>query len=438
AGVSSFGVGGTNAHVVVEEAPPAAAAEAGSGPQLLQLSARTPTALAAATARLADHLAAHPDASLADVAHTLRVGRKAFAHRACVVAESTAQAVEALRTDDPSSRTAGEIAAWVPQAVFLFPGQGAQYAGMGRALHAGEPVFRAAFDECLQAFEGVLSFDLRERMFSDDDAALKPTSVTQPATFALEYALARQLQSLGVRPAALIGHSVGEFAAAVLAGVMQLGDAARLVARRGALMQSMPEGDMLSVRMPADELSAQLPEGISLAAENGPNACVAAGPAALIEEFRQRLEAAGVAAKLLQTSHAFHSQMMEGAVAPFEALVREVRLAAPTTPIYSTLTGRLLGDAEAIDPAYWARHLRETVRFAPAALAALAQTEHPLFIELGPRNTLATLVRQHASRQRPVTAVALLADAPARECASWRLAAGRLWTLGLDIDPGRL
>ncbi|MDM0081750.1 amino acid adenylation domain-containing protein [Variovorax sp. J31P179] len=438
AGVSSFGVGGTNAHVVVEEAPPAAAAEAGSGPQLLQLSARTPTALAAATARLADHLAAHPDASLADVAHTLRVGRKAFAHRACVVAESAAQAVEALRTDDPSSRATGEIAAWVPQAVFLFPGQGAQYAGMGRALHAGEPVFRAAFDECLQAFQGVLSFDLRERMFSDDDAALKPTSVTQPATFALEYALARQLQSLGVRPAALIGHSVGEFAAAVLAGVMQLGDAARLVARRGALMQSMPEGDMLSVRMPADELAAQLPEGISLAAENGPNACVAAGPAALIEAFRQRLEAGGVAAKLLQTSHAFHSQMMEGAVAPFEALVREVRLAAPTTPIYSTLTGRLLSDAEAIDPAYWARHLRETVRFAPAALAALAQTEHPLFIELGPRNTLTTLVRQHASRQRPVTAVALLADAPARECASWRLAAGRLWTLGLDIDPGRL
>ncbi|MDN8616773.1 polyketide synthase [Variovorax ginsengisoli] len=438
AGVSSFGVGGTNAHVVVEEAPPAAAAETGSGPQLLQLSARTPTALAAATARLADHLAAHPDASLADVAHTLRVGRKAFAHRACVVAETAAQAVEALRTDDPSSRASGEIAAWVPQAVFLFPGQGAQYAGMGQALHAGEPVFRAAFDECLQAFEGVLSFDLRERMFSDDDAALKPTSVTQPATFALEYALARQLQSLGVRPAALIGHSVGEFAAAVLAGVMQLGDAARLVARRGALMQSMPEGDMLSVRMPADELSAQLPEGISLAAENGPNACVAAGPAALIEQFRQRLEAAGVAAKLLQTSHAFHSQMMEGAVAPFEALVREVRLAAPTTPIYSTLTGRLLSDAEAIDPAYWARHLRETVRFAPAALAALAQTEHPLFIELGPRNTLTTLVRQHASRQRPVTAVALLADAPARECTSWRLAAGRLWTLGLDIDPGRL
>ena len=438
AGVSAFGVGGTNAHVVLEEAPPAAAAEAGSGPQLLQLSARTPSALAAAVARLADHLAAHPEASLADVAYTLRVGRKAFAHRACVVAESAAQAVEALRTDDPSRRSTGEIAAWVPQAVFLFPGQGAQYAGMGRALCAGEPVFRAAFDECLQAFEGVLAFDLRERMFSDDDEALKPTSVTQPATFALEYALARQLQSLGVRPAALIGHSVGEFAAAVLAGVMQLGDAARLVARRGALMQAMPEGDMLSVRMPADALSAQLPEGISLAAENGPSACVAAGPAALIEAFRQRLEAEGVAAKLLQTSHAFHSQMMEGAVAPFEALVREVRLAAPTTPIYSTLTGRLLSDAEAIDPAYWARHLRETVRFAPAALAALAQTEHPLFIELGPRNTLTTLVRQHATRQRPVTAVALGADAPARECASWRLAAGRLWTLGLDIDPGRL
>ena len=434
AGVSSFGVGGTNAHVIVEEAPAPVPTEAGTGPQLLQLSARTPGALAAAMSRLADHLDAHPALELADVAHTLRVGRKAFAQRACVVAESTEQAVLALRNDNPATRASGEVAAWTPKPVFLFPGQGAQYAGMGSALHAAEPAFRAALDECLRAFEGQLPFDLRERMFSDDAAALKPTSATQPATFALEYALARQLMALGIAPAAFIGHSVGEFAAAVLAGVMSLADAARLVAQRGALMQAMPEGDMLTVRMPAADLAKLLPEGVSLAAENGPNACVAAGPAEAVEAFRQQLEASGVAAKLLQTSHAFHSSMMDGAVAPFEALVRQVRLSAPRTPIYSTLTGRLLSDAEAIDPAYWARHLRETVRFAPAALAALEQVEHPLFVELGPRNTLATLVRQQASRQRPVAALSLLADSPASECASWRLAAGRLWTLGLEPE----
>jgi acyl transferase domain-containing protein len=438
AGVSSFGVGGTNAHVIIEEAPLRLPAEPASGPQLLTLSARTPAALAAAATRLADHLAAQPGLALADVAHTLRVGRKQFAQRACVVADTVEEAIAALRSADAPARAAGSVPGWLPQAIFMFPGQGAQYAGMGRALYAREPVFREAFDACLQAFEGSLGFDLQERMFSDDEAALKPTSVTQPATFVLEYALARQLQSLGIQPAALIGHSVGEFAAAVLAGVMSLRDAARLVARRGALMQSMPEGDMLSVRMPAAELERRLPGGLSLAAENGPSACVAAGPAALVETLRRQLEADGVAAKLLQTSHAFHSVMMEGAVAPFEALVREVPLAPPKLPIYSTLTGQRLGDAEAVDPAYWARHLREPVRFSPAALAALGQTEHPLFIELGPRNSLSTLVRQHASKQRPVTAVALLADRPEQECAAWRLAAGRLWTLGLEPELGRL
>ncbi|MBT2322172.1 amino acid adenylation domain-containing protein [Variovorax paradoxus] len=438
AGVSSFGVGGTNAHVIVEEAPPAAPSDPASGPQLLTLSARTPAALSAAAARLADHLDAQRALSLADVAHTLRVGRKQFAQRACVVAESIDEAVAALRSADSSARAGASVNAWVPQPVFMFPGQGAQYAGMGRTLHAGDAVFRAAFDACLQAFDGVLGFDLRERMFSDDAAALAPTSVTQPATFALEYALARQLMALGVKPVAMIGHSVGEFAAAVLAGVMRLEDAARLVARRGALMQALPAGTMLSVRLPAAELQPLLPEGISLAADNGPAVCVAAGPSDAIEALRAELEARGIVAKALQTSHAFHSAMMDAAVAPFEALVRETPLAPPRLPIYSTLTGRLLSDEEATDPRYWARHLRETVRFSPAVREVLGQLAHPHFVEIGPRNTLATLVRQHASKVLPAPAVSLLADQPAGENAAWRLGAGRLWAQGVEIDLGAL
>ncbi|WP_162578672.1 polyketide synthase [Variovorax sp. PBS-H4] len=434
AGVSAFGVGGTNAHVIVEEAPPREPSDAATGPQLLVLSARSPAALATAAAQLADHLDAHRELPLADVAHTLRVGRKAFAQRACVVASTLDEAVAALRTADSPARAAAAAPAWVPQPVFMFPGQGAQYAGMGLALHAAEPVFRAAFDECLQAFEGVLDFDLRARIASEDPAALSPTSVTQPATFALEVALARQLMSLGVQPAAMIGHSVGEFAAAVLAGVMRLEDAARLVARRGALMQAQPAGIMLSVRMAAAELLPLLPEGISLAADNGPAVSVAAGPADAIEQLRATLEAKGIVARALQTSHAFHSAMMEPAVAPFEALVGELSLSAPRLPIYSTLTGRLLTAGEATDPRYWARHLRETVRFSPAVREVLAQLAHPLFVELGPRNTLATLVRQHAGKAQPAPAVSLLADQPASECAAWRLAAGRLWAQGAEID----
>lgn len=438
AGVSAFGVGGTNAHVIIEEAPVREPSDPATGPQLLTLSARSPAALAVAAARLADHLDTHRDVPLADVAHTLRVGRKAFQHRACVVAGSVDEAIAALRTADSPARAGASQSARVPQPVFAFPGQGAQYAGMGRTLYENDAVFRAAFDDCLRAFDGVLGLDLRERMFSDDASALAPTSVTQPATFALEYSLARQLMALKVQPAAMVGHSVGEFAAAVLAGVMRLEDAARLVARRGALMQALPAGTMLSVRMPAADLLPLLPEGISLAADNGPAVCVAAGPSDAIENLRVALEAKGIVAKALQTSHAFHSAMMEPAVEPFEALVREMKLSPPQLPIYSTLTGRLLTAEEATDPHYWARHLRETVRFSPAVREVLAQLAHPLFIEIGPRNTLATLVRQHATKAVPAPAVSLLLDQPQGENAAWRLAAGRLWAHGVELDLNAL
>ncbi|PNG48950.1 Polyketide synthase PksJ [Variovorax sp. B4] len=434
AGVSSFGVGGTNAHVIVEEAPLRDDSDISAAPQLLVLSARTPTALAAARARLADHLDAHPGICLPDVAHTLRVGRKAFAHRACVVARSPVQAAAALRAEDAPGTATGTTAAWVPQPVLMFPGQGAQYAGMGQALYLTDAVFRAAFDECIAAFDGVLPFDLRERMFSADDSALASTSVTQPAIFVLEYAIARQVLALGLKPVALVGHSIGEFAAAALAGVMQLKDASRLVAQRGALMQAQPPGAMLSVRLPAAELQPRLGSDVSLAAENGPAACVAAGPFDAIEGLRIRLEADGVAAKLLQTSHAFHSAMMEDAVAPFESLVRGVRLSAPRLPIYSTLTGALLKPEEATDPHYWARHLRETVRFSTALRTVLTEIAHPVFVEAGPRNTLTTLVRQHATKTVPAPAVELLGNQPDGECSAWRLAAGRLWAMGADID----
>ncbi len=438
AGVSSFGVGGTNAHVIVEEAPLREPSDRATGPQLLVLSARSPAALDAATARLARHLEQHPDLSLADVAYTLRVGRKAFSHRRAVVAETTAQALEALHASDSIARATGVTGARVPQVVLMFPGQGAQYAGMGQTLYASDRAFRAAFDDCLRAFEGVLAFDLRERMFSLDPAALAPTSVTQPATFAIEYALAKQLLALGIEPVALIGHSIGEFAAAVLAGVMNLEVAARLVAHRGALMQALPAGAMLSVRLPAADLIAQLPDALSLAADNGPKACVAAGPADAIELLRATLEAAGVATKVLQTSHAFHSAMMDSAMAPFEALVRDVTLSPPTTPIFSTLTGRLMTDAEATDPKYWVRHMREPVRFSPAVRAILEQNRCPVFVEVGPRNTLATLVRQHATQLLPTPSASLLTAGHADESSAWRLAAGRLWAMGVHIDLDKL
>ncbi|WP_431130660.1 amino acid adenylation domain-containing protein [Variovorax paradoxus] len=434
AGVSSFGVGGTNAHVVVEEAPQRPASTCAKGPQVLPLSARSEAALAVATEQLAAHLDATPGVPLADVAYTLGVGRKAHAFRRAVVASDAAEAVAALRGNDGPWRVSGRIDARAPQPVLMFPGQGAQYAGMGKNLHANDPVFAAAFDTCIKAFGGALDFDLRERMFGSDAQALVPTAVTQPAIFTLEYALARRLLSLGARPHALIGHSVGEFVAAVLAGVMRLEDAARLVARRGALMQAQPPGAMLSVRMGASELAARLGPSLSLAADNGPTACVVAGPFDAIEALQAELQKDDIAARPLQTSHAFHSSMMDAAVAPFEALVGEVALHAPTIPIFSTLTGRLLEDSEATSAAYWARHLRSTVQFSPAVRGAMAHAARPLFVEVGPRNTLATLVRQHGAGE----VMSLLHCEPPDEARTLRLALARLWTCGADVELSRL
>ncbi|QDE39370.1 amino acid adenylation domain-containing protein [Luteibacter pinisoli] len=435
AGVSSFGVGGTNAHVILEEAPARTPSDAATGAQLLTLSARTPAALAAAAARLADHLAMHPDGNLADTAFTLARGRKAFGQRTHVVAVSATDAEARLR-DIAAAAICHTCSTPAPGVIFLFPGQGSQYAGMGRELHATEPVFRAAIDDVACALRDELGFDLRERMFDDDAEALKATALTQPATFALEYALASLWMSLGVQPVAMIGHSVGEFTAAVLAGVMPLADAARLVARRGRLMQALPSGAMLSVRLGAAELRARLPGTLSLAAENAPNATVVSGTHADVDTFRAALEAEGVACRLLHTSHAFHSAMMDPVLDAFQAEVSATPLNAPRLPIISTATGLPLSDAEATSAAYWTHHLRHTVRFSPALLHALDEATHA-FVEVGPRGSLTQLSRQHA-QARGRTFIASLGDNAGEERAAMLNAAGSLWAAGVAVNTDAL
>jgi len=443
AGVSSFGVGGTNAHVVLEEAPELPTSDSASGPQLLVLSARTPAALARAATRLADHLEEQPQTNLADAAWTLAMGRKAFAHRIAVVADDVPSAIVQLRSPETANSVARTRPARQSDVVFLFPGQGATYPGMGRELYDTEPAFRVAFDDCADALRTELGFDsgsgpgqaLRERVFSDDAEALLPTAVMQPATFAIEYALAQFWMSHGITPAAMIGHSVGEFVAATIAGVFTLPDALRLVARRGALMQAQSAGGMLSVRMPLHELMARLPQDLSLAAENAPGSCVVSGSHDAIARFQGQLEADGIACRALRTSHAFHSQMMEPVVAPFRAEVVALALAAPRIAIVSTATGDWLDAAQATSPAYWAAHLREPVRFA-TALGRVLDTPARVLLEVGPRATLAALSRQHPGmQQQHLSAVATLADTPALELTSLRLAAGQLWTKGVAIDP---
>jgi acyl transferase domain-containing protein len=292
------------------------------------------------------------------VAFTLQAGRKAFAHRRAVVAASREEAATALLSDKlPSRRASGDP----PKVVLLFPGQGAQYVGMGSRLYESSGVFRAAVDRVHEALAGTL--DVRDLLFRQGEDVLTQTRYTQPALFTVGYALATLLESLGVRPWAMIGHSVGELVAATLAGVLSVEDAAKLVCERGRLVQSVAPGSMLSVRLPADQVRPRLSPRMSVATENGPSLCVASGPTDEIEALERALVADGVVAKRLHTSHAFHSPMMDGVVDPFTEVVRRVKLEAPRTRIVSTVTGTWLSDDEARDPAYWGRPLRQRVVF---------------------------------------------------------------------------
>ncbi|MBW3656775.1 MAG: type I polyketide synthase, partial [Gemmatimonadetes bacterium] len=345
AGVSSFGIGGTNAHVVLEEAPaPAESGDPARPLQLLVLSAKTEEALRQAAERLADHLEANPAQPLADVAHTLRIGRRAFALRRAVAAGTHEQAAAALR--EPA--TAPVPAVDGARVAFLFPGQGAQHPGMARGLYDAEPVFRAALDRCADGLLPHLGVDLRTLLFDVSDEAeerLRRTEIAQPALFAVCFALCEQWKAWGVEPAAMLGHSIGEYVAAARADVFRLDDALALVAARGRLMGAMQPGAMTAVPMAEAELLPLLGPGLSLAAVNASSACVVAGPFDAVEALEAALAERGVQARRLRTSHAFHSAMMEPALAEFAAAVAQACPRAPSIPFVSNLTGTWITDA---------------------------------------------------------------------------------------------
>ncbi|MFZ5750407.1 MAG: amino acid adenylation domain-containing protein [Pseudomonadota bacterium] len=448
AGVSAFGVGGTNIHMIVEEAPVAAPPpgrhedEAADGPHVFPVSASSPEALKAALSDLGAWAEAHPDAAPARVAATLRRGRRAWMDRAVLVARDMAGLAAAAAAHPGSSVHARD--GLVP--AFLFPGQGSQHVGMGRRLFAEEPVFRAALSACNDLLAPDLGFDLIDVIHAPAAARaeaterLRDTAVAQPAIFAVSYALARQWQHWGVEPALMVGHSIGEFVAATLAEVMTLPDALKLIALRGRLMADLPRGVMLSVRACEAELAPFLGRGLDLAAVNGPKLCVLAGPEEAAADLTPALEAAGLAVSALHTSHAFHSAMMEPAVEPFRAAVSRLHLAAPRIPILSTVTGDWLSGNEARDPSYWAGHMRAPVRFLDALQVLWAEGGR-LLIETGPGRTLATLALQSPDRSRVPAAIASLPharseDADDRE--SLYEALGLAWAHGLAVDWSRL
>ena len=434
AGVSALGVGGTNAHVVIEEPPPAAVAAGTDAPAVLAVSARSDAALADAREQLAAWLAAHPDAALADVAHTL-ARRRGFARRSAVVARDAGEAVRKLHE-------ARAVAAGAPGVVFMFPGQGAQHPGMAAALHAREPVFRAALDRCADILAPLTGADLRDVLYGGEPgaaAALRETSLAQPAIFSVSYALAQLWMAWGVTPSAMIGHSVGEFVAATLAGVLRLEDALALIAARGRLMQGLPGGAMLAVTLPEAEVAPLLGADLDLAAVNGASLCVVAGPHHAVAALEAALAARGAGARRLHTSHAFHSTMMDPIVPALERAARGAALGRPEIPWVSCVTGGWITEAEAGSAEYWARHCRAPVRFAQGLATLLdGMDAPPVLLEVGPGATLAMLARGGARGRAAAILSSLPGASPeaAEMDATETIAAARagLWSAGAAIE----
>lgn len=437
AGVSAFGVGGTNAHVVLEEAPiPEDSVPSSRQHQLLVLSARTEASLRQASQNLADFMDGRAPANLADVAFTLHAGRDNFSFKTSVVARTTQEAREALRSPKLRiSRSKGRA----PRVAFLFPGQGSQYPRMGQTLYKESPTFRAHFDRCAEILRPILGRELTDLVFAlgqEVEAAeeiLKRTEITQPALFAIEYSLARLLETWGIEPSFTMGHSVGEFVSATLAGVMDLEDALPLVASRGRMMQEQAAGSMLSVRAGADRVRPLLGPSLCIASDNAPELCVISGPSAEIEAFQELLDQEQIACRTLVTSHAFHSVMMEPVTEPFRELVQKITLRPPTLPFVSTATGTWITDDEATDPNYWAQHLCLPVLFSQG-LSTLLKEPNLVLLEVGPRAVLGMLAQQHKLDRQSQTVLSSLGSDDEKSWETLLSAVGRLFEVGVELS----
>ncbi|PEP99058.1 polyketide synthase, partial [Bacillus wiedmannii] len=421
AGVSSFGMGGTNAHLIVEEAPEMSLSSDSRSHQLLVLSAKTETALENVTDRLVNHLQNNPSVNLADVAYTLQNGRRGFSYRRTVVCENSEDAIQVLKSRDARRLLSGEtVARTKPSVALMFPGLGEHYVDMAKDLYCHEPVFCKAFDECVLLIQEQMGWDLKDIIFTSESTRnkqsglnlehmlygrlesqdetnkrerLNETRFAQPALFVVEYALAKLWESWGISSEIMVGYSIGEYVVACLAGVMSLKDALYVVSKRAELIQSLPNGAMLAVPLSEKELQNIIGPELSISAVNGPSLCVVGGPVAKVDELEKQLTDKGLVCREIQTSHAFHSTMMEPLREQVVTLFEEITLKHPNAPYISTVTGQWITNEEAINPEYWASHMCKAVRFADG-IEKIAETHATILVEMGPGQTLGSLVMQ--------------------------------------------
>jgi acyl transferase domain-containing protein len=467
AGVSSFGLGGTNVHVVLEEAPPPSAEAPSRNWHLLLLSAKTKTALEQATKNLAEHLRAS-SARLDDVAFTLRAGRKAFAHRRMAVCRDTEDAINVLENRAPGRLVASAVPEKPGPIVFLFPGMGDHYLDMGRGLYEEEPYYARCIDECFGFWREHLRLDLKELAFPKEkvrktlDAGVQtpldlrkafaewnkvdvpcaqreiPLEMAQLVLFIIEHSLARLFMHWGIRPAGMLGYSLGEYVAACIAGVMSLPEALGLLAGRARLIQDLPPGAMLAVSLPESQTAPLLTSGLSIAGINGPAMCTVAGSIEEIEQLEEKLRQNKQAVfRRLSAGHAYHSSLMTPAAKGLTAIAGQIHFKPPQIPYLSNVTGTWTTSRQATDPGYWSMHLCSPVRF-QQGVEELCSRMEPVFLEIGPGQMLSSLVEQHANRtrtERPVIVQSLPHSLDKQPDRAFLLQAlGRLWLAGNTPD----
>jgi acyl transferase domain-containing protein len=446
AAVSSFGIGGTNAHVILEEAPSRPASGESRPCQVLTLSAKSPQALANKAEMLARHLEDNPQLNLADIAYTCNVGRQQFPYRRFLLACDRNDALGALAVPAGANATAA-MSASVPassreaRVAFLFPGQGAQSVEMAKSLYMSEPEFRRHVDDCALMLKKMAGPDVLQLLYpADGETAetarrLAQPEFTLPALFIIEYALARLWMSWGVRPYALLGHSFGEYIAACLAGVFTLAEALMLAMERGRLMQRLEPGAMVAVRLPEAEAGEFLTGDLAMAAVNSRQSVVISGPLGDLEKLAASLTRKQIGFRRLDVPFAYHSAMIDPLLPDFAALIAKINLKAPTIAYVSGLTGKWIQADEATNPDYWVRQMRQPVRFADS-LDTLMGSKCEVFLEVGPGRTLSALAGQHIARDKNILILPSLprASAASAQEAGTLQALGKMWMAGCEID----
>ncbi|MEH1787875.1 MAG: beta-ketoacyl synthase N-terminal-like domain-containing protein [Nostoc sp.] len=440
-GVNSWGYGGTNAFVILEEAPPIKHSEASRPRQLLVISAKTISALEIATTNLIAYLKQHSNVNLANVAYTLQVGRRAFNHRRMVICHDINDAIATLEIQDPKRVFQVYQDRLDPPVVFMFPGQGVQSVNMALDLYQTEPTFQEQVDICSEFLQPHLGLDLRHILYPNTEKTqeaaqqLKQTAIAQPALFVIEYALAKLWMEWGIHPQAMIGESIGEYVAACLAGVLSLENALTLVAARGQLMQQVPEGAMLAIPLSEKEVQPLLGKTLSLAEIKESSLCIVSGFIDAVEVLQKQLASQGIECMRLDTSHALHSVMMDAILKLFTEEVKKVKLNPPKIPFVSNVTGAWITEAEATDPSYWVRHLRQTVRFAQSMQELLKQPER-ILLEVGPGQTLSAFARRHPDKEaQQIVLTSLGYPQGSQSDVEFLLnTLGQLWLAGVQVD----